>query len=316
MCTYDPACKDPDANNYEGDKKFPEDNTLCTYDPVCKDPDANNYVEENADEKYPEDNTLCTYDPVCKDPDANNYDDDERFPADNTLCIYDPVCKDPDANNYEPDPKYSANNELCTYDPVCKDPEAKNYVEDQRYPADNTLCVYDEYGCKDPDAINYNPDPDVLADNTLCRYTPPPPPDPLTLSVNYFCNGDGLMVWNVINPNDVTLNMTSYTVDGVPFDGFPVTPGSHYLTATTLGTHTVVVHFNEMATATLTWRKDVCPLPIPVTGGEPFAGGGGVLIPVTGADETGKLGMGLSFGGMSMVGLALLLSALRKMYHL
>ena len=60
-----------------------------------------------------------------------------------------------------------------------------------------------------------------------------------------------------------------------------------------------------------TRRRPICPLPIPVTGGEEEA-----VIPVTGADETANLGMGISFAGMSMIGLALLLSALRKMYHI
>jgi hypothetical protein len=134
-------------------------------------------------------------------------------------------------------------------------------------------------------------------------------PDPLKVAVDPYCNADGRMVWTVINPNNVNVTMTHFIVDGESRSGYTVTPGEHFLTTTAIGTHTVEIHFNEMATTSLTWTIKVCPLPIPVTGAE-------VLIPVTGADETSNLGMGLSFGGLSVVGLALLLSALRKMYHL
>jgi hypothetical protein len=120
------------------------------------------------------------------------------------------------------------------------------------------------------------------------------------------------MQWTVVNNNSVNVTMTHYTVDGVNHGGFSVAPGEHNLATTALGTHTIVIYFNEADSASLTDTITVCPLLIPVTG----AGGGGVIIPVTGADETAKMGMGFGFGGMALVGLSLLVSALRKMYHI
>jgi hypothetical protein len=118
------------------------------------------------------------------------------------------------------------------------------------------------------------------------------------------------MQWTVINPNSSNITMEYFTVDGVKHSGFTVTPGEHNLVATSLGTHTVVVFFNDTSmNASLTDTIDVCPLLVPVTGG-------GEIIPVTGADQTANLGLEFGFGGMALVGLGLLLSALRKMYHL
>jgi len=164
-------------------------------------------------------------------------------------------------------------------------------------------------GCTDPTALNY--DPAATEDDGSCTYKKANPKKPLKVEIDPFCNAEGLMQWTVINPNDVNITMTHFTVDGVNHAGKSVSPGEHNLVATPLGTHTVVIYFNETDTASLTYTINVCPLPIPVTGGEE-----GAIIPVTGADETANLGMGISFAGMSMIGLALLLSALRKMYHI
>jgi hypothetical protein len=126
------------------------------------------------------------------------------------------------------------------------------------------------------------------------------------------------------NPNDYNLTVKSIVVDyGIPITGFPVTPGKHNLLTTPLGTHTVTIYYSDNGEATLTNTMEVCPLfvplLVPVTGGEmPAYGGGGedVLIPVTGADETGKVGLGLGLGGLSLAGLALVLTSLRKLLHL
>ena len=132
----------------------------------------------------------------------------------------------------------------------------------------------------------------------------------LDVGIDPFCTYEGTMQWTVINANASNIIMNRFTVDGVNHNGFVVTPGEHDLVVTDLGTHTVVVYFGEAgATDSLTYTIDVCPMQIPVTGGD-------VLIPVTGADETGKLGMGFGLAGMSLVGMAMLVSALRKIYHL
>jgi hypothetical protein len=133
------------------------------------------------------------------------------------------------------------------------------------------------------------------------------------------------MQWTVTNPNDFNRTINFIKVDGGdPIGGFSVAPGTFNLLKTAIGTHTVLINFGDGETDSLTYTIDVCPLRIPVTGGNPLipvtggTGGGGeeVLIPVTGADLTGQMGMGIGFAGMSLAGLALLLSALRKMYNL
>jgi len=164
-------------------------------------------------------------------------------------------------------------------------------------------------GCTDPTALNY--DPAATEDDGSCTYKKANPKKPLKVEIDPFCNAEGLMQWTVINPNSSNITISHFTVDGVNHAGKSVPPGEHNLVATPLGTHTVVIYFNDADSASLTYTINVCPLPIPVTGGEE-----GAIIPVTGADETANLGMGISFAGMSMIGLALLLSALRKMYRL
>jgi hypothetical protein len=164
-------------------------------------------------------------------------------------------------------------------------------------------------GCTDPTALNY--DPAATEDDGSCTYRKPKEKDPLKIEIDPFCNAEGLMQWTVVNPNSVNITISHFTVDGVNHAGKSVSPGEHNLVATPLGTHTVVIYFNDADSASLTYTINVCPLPIPVTGGEE-----GAIIPVTGGDLTSKLGMGIGLGGISLVGLALLLSALRKMYRL
>jgi len=162
-------------------------------------------------------------------------------------------------------------------------------------------------GCTDPLALNYNPDAKV--DDGSCTYRKPKEKDPLKVQIDPFCNADGLMQWTVVNPNSVNITISHFTVDGVDHAGKSVPPGEHNLVATPLGTHTVVIYFNDADSASLTYTIDVCPLPIPVTGGET------AIIPVTGGNLTGDLSNGLFMGGLSMAGLALLLSSLRKIFH-
>jgi LPXTG-motif cell wall-anchored protein len=77
------------------------------------------------------------------------------------------------------------------------------------------------------------------------------------------------------------------------------------LTTTSLGTHTVTIYWGEGQSKSLTYTIDVCPLTIPVTGAT-----GGVLIPVTGSDNSS----GFIFSGIGLGGLGLVLSAIRKLF--
>jgi hypothetical protein len=317
-CTYPPepvpGCTDPKATNYNADAT--EDDGSCTYPPVpvpgCMDEAATNF---NKDATV--DDGSCTYPPVpvpgCTDPKATNYNADAT--EDDGTCTYPPVpvpgCTDEAATNFNKDA--TVDDGSCTYPPVpvpgCTDEAATNFNKDAT--VDDGSCTYPPGpvpGCTDPKATNYNAD--ATEDNGSCTYRKITPLDPLGLQVDPFCNADGLMQWTVINPNTENITINYFTVDGGAHQpGFTVTPGEHNLVATALGTHTVVISYGDSSTVSLDYTIDVCPLQIPVTGG-------GLIIPVTGADETSKLGLGFGFGGMSLVGLALLLSALRKMYHL
>jgi hypothetical protein len=117
------------------------------------------------------------------------------------------------------------------------------------------------------------------------------------------------MQWYVVNPNSKNFPVEYYTVDGVSKGGLSIPPGKHKLTTTPAGTHSVVLYYGESQSVSLSYTIDVCPLPVPVTGGT-------TLIPVTGADDTGNLAKGMMFGSSSLAGLGLVLSALRKMLHL
>jgi hypothetical protein len=308
-CTYDVyGCTDPKAKNYNASATV--DDGSCTYDVYgCTDPKAKNY---NASATV--DDGSCTYDVYgCTDPAATNYN--SAATVDDGSCTYPPKpvygCTDPAATNYNS--SATVDDGTCTYPPEpvygCTDPAATNYNASAT--VDDGTCTYTEPtgGCTDPAATNYNAAATV--DDGSCTYKKTTPKDPLKVVIDPFCNADGLMQWTVVNPNSVNITITHFTVDGVYHKGMSVLPGEHNLVATPLGTHTVVIFFNETDSASLTYTIAVCPLPIPVTGGEEEA-----VIPVTGADLTSKLGMGFGLGGISLVGLALLLSALRKMYHL
>lgn len=131
----------------------------------------------------------------------------------------------------------------------------------------------------------------------------------LDVGIDPFCTYEGAMQWTVINANASNIIMNRFTVDGVNHDGFVVTPGEHDLATTPLGTHTVKIYFNEAGIADLTYTIDVCPLQIPVTGNE-------MLIPVTGANQTNVLGTGMFLGSISLAGLGLVLSSLRRIFHM
>jgi hypothetical protein len=124
--------------------------------------------------------------------------------------------------------------------------------------------------------------------------------------VDPFCTGGGEMQWTVINPNSDGFWIEYYTVDGVRKDGFTAAPGEHNLLTTSLGTHKVVLFFGESQSVSLTYTIDVCELPQPQVGNN-------VLIPVTGADVSTHLADGLFFASISLAGLGLILSALRRL---
>jgi hypothetical protein len=240
----------------------------------------------------------------------------ESATVDDGSCTYDPDpipgCTDDAATNYNPEA--TVDDGSCEYPPEevpgCTDEKATNFNAEAT--VDDGSCTYEPgpvTGCTDPNATNYNAEATV--DDGSCTYKKiVNPPNELSVEIDPFCTYDGLMQWTIINPQSTNIYLNRFTVDGVNHGGFWVPPGEHDLTVTALGTHTVVVYFGEAgATDSLTYTIDVCPLQVPVTGGD-------ALIPVTGADETGKLGMGFGLGGMSLVGMAMLVSALRKIYHL
>jgi hypothetical protein len=145
--------------------------------------------------------------------------------------------------------------------------------------------------------------------------TPTTPPvvvlQPLSIALDPFCTVGGQMQWTVENPNSVGFHFLSYTIDGgAPLGGFTAAPGSNPLTTTALGTHTVDILYGDGQHVALTDTLAACPLTIPVTGT------GGLLIPVTGADQSQSLSHGLLFGGLSFAGVGILLSALRKFLNL
>lgn len=138
------------------------------------------------------------------------------------------------------------------------------------------------------------------------RVPPPSVKEPPTLQVDPFCTVDGQMQWTVVNPNSSNFPVDHYTVDGAVRGGFSALPGEHDLTKTSVGTHTVVLFYGESQTVSLTYTIDVCQLPQPQVGNN-------VLIPVTGADNTGSLTNAMFFGSSTLAGLGLLLSALRRL---
>jgi hypothetical protein len=152
--------------------------------------------------------------------------------------------------------------------------------------------------------------PSLAADDPGCALPPPPPPvivlSGLSVVLDPFCSVDGQMQWTVENPNSVTVYVTDWTVDGAHMGPLFATPGSTRLTATVLGTHTVTLYYDDGKTASLTDSLSACPLTIPVTGT------GGLLIPVTGADLSAKIYLGLLCAGLSLTGIALLRKQLLK----
>ncbi|MBA4376418.1 MAG: hypothetical protein C0401_09640, partial [Anaerolinea sp.] len=136
-------------------------------------------------------------------------------------------------------------------------------------------------------------------------------------------NGVDKMEWVVLNPNLRPFIVASWLVDGEKvLPGFMLLPGVSYLTRTGLGTHRVDLQWDG-GSDNLTFTIDTCglvppvippvrifaPLPIPETGGA----GGEILIPVTGADLTPGMN-GFMFGGITLLGIGMVLSGLRKRY--
>jgi hypothetical protein len=150
-----------------------------------------------------------------------------------------------------------------------------------------------------------------------------------------FCTTDKLMQWTLENSNPASIVVHYWTLDGGAHNGgFTAASGSTTITTTALGRHTLFVSYGSSQSISLTFTIDSCavplrtpnytstpvpptatvvPLSIPVTGA---SGGGGLIIPVTGADDTGNLGRVLVFTGFSLLGLAFVLSGLRKRFSL
>ncbi len=161
------------------------------------------------------------------------------------------------------------------------------------------------------DVTNEEPSPTPEGEVTPTKPSKKVNLKPLELAIDPFCTVDGLMQWTVENPNSVSVTLYSFSVDGGPAQaGFSVHPGEMNLTTTPTGTHTVTISYGEAQTGELTYTLNICPLPIPVTGAET------AIIPVTGGNLTGNLSNGFFMGGLSLAGLALILSSLRKIFHL
>ena len=149
------------------------------------------------------------------------------------------------------------------------------------------------------------------------------------------------MQWAVVNNNANQFTVNSWSIDGVmQAAGFIAPVGMSLLTQTSLGTHTIVLYWEQDGSTSLEWTIESCQLPdtatptptntkvpptstpvkdtatpvpalpIPETGGA-----GGPIIPVTGADLTQSVN-GWFFGGFGMFGFGLVLSGLRKMFNL
>lgn len=130
--------------------------------------------------------------------------------------------------------------------------------------------------------------------------------EPLTIEVDPYCTVDNRMQWTLENPNASAFVVSSYKVDSGPqLPGLSAAPGSTKLTTTALGTHTVTIYWGEGESKSLTYTLNVCPLSIPVTGAT-----GGLLIPVTGADQSSTF----IFSGIGLGGLGLVLTAIRKLF--
>lgn len=134
--------------------------------------------------------------------------------------------------------------------------------------------------------------------------------DPPVLGLAPDCNSNGELVWTVYNPNNVGFPYSYYTVDGGAHKGGgSIAPGKHILTTTGLGTHTIALYWGDGEHTSLTDGKDVCPLIIPVTGGE-------TLIPVTGADKTGALANFFLYGSLAFAGFGFILTSLRRLFKM
>lgn len=168
-------------------------------------------------------------------------------------------------------------------------------------------------GCTDPTATNY--DPAAVVDDGSCTYGPPPPAVKGLILLDPSCNADGTVKWTVENPNSSAVSVLFWNVDGgVKRGGFSAAPGTTAFYTGVQGTHTVKMTYGESQTVSLT-STTTCGTLIPVTGAElpiPATGGGGLVIPVTGADDFGQLGQSMVFSGFGLLGFALMVSALRK----
>ena len=184
-------------------------------------------------------------------------------------------------------------------------------TDEQQATATPTDEVKDEPSPTPTDVTNEEPTPTPEGEVTPTKPSKKVSLKPLELAIDPFCTVDGLMQWTVENPNNVSITLYSFSVDGGPAQaGFSVHPGEMNLTTTPTGTHTVTISYGEAQTGKLTYTLNVCPLPIPVTGAET------AIIPVTGADLGSSMSNDLFMGGLSMAGLALVLSSLRKIFHL
>jgi len=149
------------------------------------------------------------------------------------------------------------------------------------------------------------------------------------------------MQWTVNNFNEDPFTVLDWSIDGVlQGSGFIAPVGESLLTKTSLGTHTIVLYWEQGGTTSLEWTINSCQLPetdtpsptntrvpptstpvqdtatpvptlpIPETGGD-----GGPIIPVTGSDLTQPVN-GWLFGGFGMIGFGMVLTGLRKLFDL
>lgn len=181
------------------------------------------------------------------------------------------------------------------------------------YPSSPACLAPTVAGCTDASASNFNTNATIEDDS--CLYASGSFVLDLVLGTPY-CNTDHSVQWTVENPNTFDVNVISWTLDdGSVQAGFSASPGENLLTTTSQGTHSIDLIFGDSQMTSLTSTTNCTNPIIPVTAGPlmiPVTGSNEILIPVTGEDQFSPLAQWFIFGGISILGFAIMLSIFRK----